>query len=81
MLGDLLPLSNEKDAAGALLRFELPVKWNIAASALVDANGQYRVADMEKAVFFAGLDVRSRQQRVGRSEPRYSVADRHEENF
>jgi predicted metalloprotease with PDZ domain len=68
MLGDLLPLSNEKDAAGALLRFELPEKWNVATSALVDANGQYRVADMEKAVFFAGLDVRRRQQRVGSME-------------
>jgi predicted metalloprotease with PDZ domain len=65
MLGDLLPLSNGKDAAGAVVKFELPAKWNIASSAAAESNGQYRVADLEKAVFFTGLDVRRRQQRVG----------------
>jgi predicted metalloprotease with PDZ domain len=67
MLGDLLPLTNEKGAAssGAVVRFELPEKWNIASSIRAESGGQFQVPDMEKAVFFAGQDVRERRQRVG----------------
>lgn len=67
MLGDLLPLSNEKGAGStsAVLNFVLPEKWRIASSARPSADGKYEVADMEKAVFFVGQDVRERRQRVG----------------
>lgn len=66
MLGDLLPLLNGKSAA--LLRFELPAKWSMASSERVTGNSQFVVADAEKAVFFAGQDVRRRQQRAGAME-------------
>jgi predicted metalloprotease with PDZ domain len=67
MLGDLLPLTNEKVLASsrAVVRFELPEKWNIASSIRAESGGEFQVPDMEKAVFFAGQDVRERRQRVG----------------
>ncbi|HEX8888882.1 MAG TPA: hypothetical protein VF779_06875 [Pyrinomonadaceae bacterium] len=68
MLGDLLPLSNEKEVTGAVIQFELPAKWSVTSSERAGANGQYEVADMEKAVFFAGDDLRRRQQHVGTME-------------
>jgi predicted metalloprotease with PDZ domain len=67
MLGDLLPLTNEKSVASssAVVRFELPEKWNIASSIRAESGGEFQVPDMEKAIFFAGQDVRERRQRVG----------------
>lgn len=67
MLGDLLPLTNEKGMASssAVVRFDLPGKWNIASSLGAEPGGEFQATDMEKAVFFAGQDVRQRRQRIG----------------
>jgi predicted metalloprotease with PDZ domain len=66
MLGDLLPLTNEKAVAssGAVVRFALPEKWNIASSIRAESGGEFQATDMEKAVFCAGQDLRERRQRV-----------------
>src|SRR5437763_10295 len=70
MLGDLLPLSNEKEAAnsGATVRFKLPERWTVASSFNAGADGKFEVADTESAVFFAGQSLRERRQRVGSME-------------
>lgn len=71
MLGDLLPLSNEKGAAKteAVIQFvSLPEKWAIASTARVEAGNRFDVDDVEKAVFFIGQDVRRKEQRVGSME-------------
>ena len=71
MLGDLLPLSNDKGATktGATVQFvSLPEKWNIATSTRAETESRFIVDDVEKAVFFVGQDVRHRQQRVGSME-------------
>lgn len=67
MLGDLLPLSNEKGvgSSSATLTFVLPEKWQIASSARPGVDGKYEIADVYKAVFFVGQDVREKRQRVG----------------
>jgi len=67
MLGDLLPLSNEKGAAkmsGVVQFVSLPEKWTVATSARAEAESRFDVDDVDKAVFFIGQDVRRRQQRV-----------------
>ena len=70
MLGDLLPLSNEKEAAnsGATVRFKLPERWTVASSFNVGADGKFEVANTESAVFFIGQALRERKQRVGSME-------------
>lgn len=70
MLGDLLPLSNEKDAisVGATIRFNLPEQWTVASSFKTGAEGKFEVVDMDSAVFFVGQNLRRRQQRVGSME-------------
>jgi predicted metalloprotease with PDZ domain len=67
MLGDLLPLTNEKGAviSGVVLRVELPEKWNIASTIRAESDGEFQVPDREKAVFFVGQDVRERRLHVG----------------
>jgi predicted metalloprotease with PDZ domain len=67
MLGDLLPLPDEKSvtSTGATIRFELPGNWKIASGIRAEPGGEFQVPEMEKAVFFAGKDVRERHGRVG----------------
>lgn len=67
MLGDLLPLSNEKETAkvDATVRLNLPEQWTVAASFDAVADGKFEVADVESAVFFIGQGLREKKQRVG----------------
>jgi predicted metalloprotease with PDZ domain len=67
MLGDLLPLSNEKESTsvGASVVLKLPEQWNVASSFSAGADGKYKIADTESAVFFVGQDLREQKQRVG----------------
>lgn len=65
MPGDLLPLQTNAKRAGAIVRFSLPAGWNIASNEKKSADAQFEIEDAEQAVFFAGLDLRPRRERVG----------------
>jgi len=54
MLADLLPVEIHSLSAG----FVLPESWTVESSSPRDANGQYQVAEAEKAVFCIGKALR-----------------------
>jgi hypothetical protein len=54
MLADLVPMDLEKFS----IRFDLPAGWTVESSIAPDANGQFKVSDPVKAVFFVGRSLR-----------------------
>lgn len=77
MLGDLLPRpvqGQETENRSAQLRFVLPPAWSIAANETKQADNQYDVADVEKAVFLIGTDLRRKNQRLGQTEFSYATS-------
>ncbi|HYE66634.1 MAG TPA: hypothetical protein VD966_13685, partial [Pyrinomonadaceae bacterium] len=48
--------------------FALPASWAIKTLELKMADAQFEVADAQSAVFYAGLDLRERRERVGSME-------------
>jgi predicted metalloprotease with PDZ domain len=77
-LGDLLPLMNKSGAGGhagqTMSRFTLPAQWRIAANETQDANGQFMLTETERAVFFAGPELRERRERIGSMELTFVTA-------
>ncbi len=72
--GDLLPKpsrSQETDERSAQLQFILPATWDAAASETKQADNQYRVADVERAVFLIGPELRRKRERIGQMEFSY----------
>ncbi|HKQ99221.1 MAG TPA: hypothetical protein VJT09_01030, partial [Pyrinomonadaceae bacterium] len=65
---DLLPLiagGNGAEKMSARLSFALPEGWTIASSVNKGIDGQFQIADTERAVFFAGQNLREKRQRAG----------------
>lgn len=62
MLGDLVPQMASSTAA--VIELVLPDKWSAFASVARGANQRFAVADLEKAVFIAGSDLRRVTNRV-----------------
>ena len=54
MLADLVPIGLEKFS----LRFDLPAGWTVESSIASDANGEFKVSEPVKAVFFVGRSLR-----------------------
>lgn len=61
LLADLLP----RPVGTVRVRFVMPEGWTVASGERADAAGRYELSDVGDAVFLAGRDVRSRQQRGG----------------
>ncbi|HEV7858510.1 MAG TPA: hypothetical protein VGO91_07760 [Pyrinomonadaceae bacterium] len=77
VLGDLLPRQDETSqprAAQAMIRFSLPAQWRLAANETQSADGQFVLTDAERAVFFAGPELRERRERVGSTELAFVTA-------
>ena len=60
MFADLLPTDIEKLSC----KFTLPAGWSVESSLTPEANGQYRVSDPLKAVFFIGSLLRKKSNTV-----------------
>lgn len=72
--GDLLPKLSSAQATenrSAQLRFVLPEAWNVAANETKQADNQFQVADVERAVFLVGPELRLKRERVGQMEFSY----------
>jgi len=63
MLGDLLP----EQLTDVFVTLTLPAGWTSQAANEPDAQGNYLVAEPEKAVFFVGRSLRKQAKRVGKS--------------
>lgn len=64
--GDLLPIVAEKGKGFAShLKFSLPPAWAIYADEREKKLGEFEVIETERAVFFAGRDLRSKHKRAG----------------
>lgn len=77
--GDLLPKqANSQEAfnRSARLSFILPATWDAAANETKLADRQYEVADVERAVFLVGLELRHKRERVGQMEFSYVTSGR-----
>ncbi|HEX8772149.1 MAG TPA: hypothetical protein VF735_01005 [Pyrinomonadaceae bacterium] len=60
MLGDLLPLANNGKTTSASLRLALPPGWSISTTEAKGTAARYEIRDVERAVFFVGLNLRER---------------------
>jgi predicted metalloprotease with PDZ domain len=72
--GDLLPqfaLSAETENRSLTLGFSLPATWSVAANETKQADGQYNVANAERAVFLVGAELRQKRERAGQVEFSY----------
>ena len=54
MLADVVPINLERFS----LRFNLPAGWSVESSLTPDANGEFKVSEPVKAVFFVGRSLR-----------------------
>lgn len=65
MLGDLLPLSDSGKAVTANLSLTLPPGWSISTTETKGSAARYEIKDVERAVFFVGLNLRERHASPG----------------
>ena len=65
MLNDLFPLS--KDNSAAKITLEIPTNWKISTNEKQSGANVFEVADIEKAIFFIGKNVREKELKVGNS--------------
>lgn len=72
--GDLLPKPSNAQATenrSAQLHFVLPQAWDVAANETKLADSQFQVADVERAVFLVGPELRLKRERIGQMEFSY----------
>jgi predicted metalloprotease with PDZ domain len=66
MLADLLPRLGRDGLLSSTvsLEFKLPTGWTVASAVLPDSNQQYAVANIDRAVFYIGRELRETRVRV-----------------
>lgn len=77
--GDLLPRPRrvaETENRSVTLGFSLPAAWSVASNETKGLDGQYTVADSDRAVFVVGAELRQRRGRAGQMEFSYVTAGR-----